>query len=68
MSSVGDGAYGALLQLEISGQKVYEAGVVLADGPLVELVVGGSKTPLAATDVTSLAQAAAARLNAAVAG
>lgn len=68
LSGVGDDAYAALLQLRLSGQTVYEAAVVLANGPLVELIVGASKTQLADADVTSLAQAAAARLNAAVAG
>lgn len=68
VSSVGDDAYGALLQLWLSGQTVYEAGVVLADGPLVELVVGASRTPLAAAAVATLAQTAAAKLTAAVGG
>lgn len=68
VSSVGDDAYGALLQLSASGHTIYEAGVVLVNGPIFEVVVGVSKTPLADDDVTNLAQLAASKLNTAVTG
>lgn len=68
VSSVGDDAYGALIQLTVSGQTVYEGAIVLVRGPIVELLIGAAKAPLAESDVTSLAQAAAAKLDAAVAG
>lgn len=68
VSSVGDDAYGALIQLTVSGQTVYEGAVVLVSGPIVELLVGASQASLAASDVTSLAQAAATKLDAALAG
>ncbi|HZD87298.1 MAG TPA: hypothetical protein VE088_04765 [Gaiellaceae bacterium] len=68
LSGVGDSAYGALLQFTLSGQTIYEGALVLVNGPLVELVFGAAKTAIAASDVTSLAQVAAAKLNAAVSG
>jgi len=68
LSSIGDDAYGALLEHQSSGIPVYNAWVVLANGPMFEVLYGSSSTPLPKSDVTKLAQAAADKLDAAVAG
>jgi hypothetical protein len=69
LGSVGDNAGGELLTIALAtGQTVYEAVVVLFRGRYLDFVVAASTSQLSATDVQSLAQAAASRLNAGLGG
>ncbi len=68
LSSVGDNAFGELVQASAGGSSASEAIVVLSRGKYLDFVVGAAATKLSAADVQSLAQKAAHRLNLAVAG
>ena len=68
LSSVGDNAFGELVQASAGGNSASEAIVVLSRGKYLDFVVAAATTKLAAADVQSLAHKAAHRLNLAVAG
>lgn len=68
VGSAGDHAQGELVQASIGGNPAYEAIVVLWRGKYLDFVLGASPTKLTASDVQSLAQKAAHRLNAAFGG
>jgi hypothetical protein len=63
LSSVGDNAFGEILQIQNGAQSVYEALIVLSRDKYLDFLSVASKTKLAAADVQSLAQKAAQRLN-----
>jgi hypothetical protein len=65
LSSVGDNAFGEILQISSGGQTVWEALVVLSRGKYLDFLSAANKTKLTAADVQALAQKAAQRLNAA---
>jgi hypothetical protein len=48
-----------------NGGTVYETIIVLVNGPYLDVVIAANDSAIAASDVQSLAQAAATRLNAA---
>jgi hypothetical protein len=64
LGSVGDGARGELLQITANGTTVYEALATLTHGPYLDFLVAASASALTASDVQSLAQLAAKRLDA----
>ena len=64
--SAGDHAYGEVVRASIGGNPAYEAIVVLWRGKYLDFVLAASPTKLTASDVQSLAQKAAHRLNLAV--
>ena len=66
LSSVGDDAFGELLQITIGSNSASEAIVVLSRGKYLDFVVAAANAKLSATDVQSLAHKAAHRLDAAV--
>ena len=68
VQSAGDHAYGEVVRASIGGNPAYEAIVVLSRGKYLDFVLGASPTKLTASDVQSLAQKAAHRLNLAVGG
>ena len=68
LSSVGDNAFGELVQGSVGGRPASEAIVVLSRGKYLDFVVGVAAAKLSAADVQSLAHKAAHRLNLAVAG
>jgi hypothetical protein len=68
LSSIGDNAQGELLQFSVNGQSFYVADVGLSRGQASDFVLATSTTPLQATAVQSLAQAAATHLDAGVTG
>ncbi len=63
VGSAGDHAHGELVRATIGGNPAYEAVVVLWRGKYLDFVLGASPTKLTASDVQSLAQKAAHRLN-----
>jgi hypothetical protein len=67
LSSVGDNAFGELLQVS-AGNSASEAIVVLSRGKYLDFIIGAAAAKLSAADVQNLAHKAAHRLNAAVAG
>ena len=68
LSSVGDNAFGELVQGSVGGRPASEAVVVLSRGKYLDFVVGVAAAKLSAADVQSLAHKAAHRLNLAVPG
>jgi len=68
VSSVGDNAYGELIQVSVGSKSASEAIVVLSRGKYLDLVITAATSKLGAADVQSLAQKAAHRLNVAVSG
>lgn len=68
LSAVGDNAFGELVQASAGSSAASEAIVVLSRGKYLDFVVAVATTKLAATDVQTLAQKAAHRLNLAVPG
>jgi hypothetical protein len=64
LSGVGDKARGELFQVTAGSQKAYEAVVDLSHGPYSDLFVAASTSVMTGTDVQSLAQTAAKRLDA----
>ena len=68
LSSIGDNAKGEILQFSANGQSVYVGMVGLARGQASDFVLFTSASPLQASDVQSLAQAAATHLDAGVTG
>jgi hypothetical protein len=65
LSSVGDNAFGEILQISSGNQTVWEALVVLSRDKYLDFLSVANKTKLTAADVQALAQKAAQRLNAA---
>jgi len=68
VSSVGDGAQAEILQFAPISGTVYFAVVSLSSGQATDLILAGSQSPIQASDVQNLAQAAANRLDAGLAG
>jgi hypothetical protein len=69
LSSVGDNAFGGVVQVTTTGQPtIYISAVVLSAGQALDLVFTGSLALPQNSDVLNLAQLAAARLNAGLAG
>ena len=68
LSSVGDNAFGELLQVSAGSNSASEAIVVLSRGKYLDVIIGAAAAKLSAADVQNLAHKAAHRLNAAVAG
>jgi hypothetical protein len=69
VSAVGDNAYGALVSVTQTGQPtVYVAIVTLASSRAADFVLAASQSPIQASDVLNLAQVAANRLDAGLAG
>jgi hypothetical protein len=68
LSSVGDNAQGEILQFSANAQSVYIGMVGLARGQASDFVLFTSTSPLQASDVQSVAQAAATHLDAGVTG
>jgi hypothetical protein len=68
VSSVGDNAQGEILQFSVNGQSVYIGMVGLSRGQASDLVLFTRTSPLQASDVQSVAQAAATHLDAGVTG
>lgn len=68
LSSIGDNAKGEILQFSANAQSVYVGMVGLARGQASDFVLFTSTSPLQASDVQSVAQAAAAHLDAGVTG
>jgi hypothetical protein len=66
LSSVGDNAFGELVQVSVGANSASEAIVVLSRGKYLDFVIAGATSKLAASDVQSLAHKAAHRLNLAV--
>ena len=64
LGGVGDNAQGLIFQASVSGHKAYEAVVMLSHGAYLEFVLAAGTSPLAGSNVQSLAQAAAKRLDA----
>jgi hypothetical protein len=65
LSSVGDNAFGEILQISSGNHTVWEALVVLSRDKYLDFLSVANKTKLTAADVQALAQKAAQRLNAA---
>jgi hypothetical protein len=65
LSSVGDNAFGEILQISSGNQTVWEALVVLSRDKYLDFLSVANKTKLTAADVQALGQMAAQRLNAA---
>jgi hypothetical protein len=68
LSSVGDNAHGAVLQLTAGGSTVYLAVVTLARGQATDLAAAASQSQIQVSDVQSLAQAMANHLDAGITG
>jgi hypothetical protein len=68
LSGVGDNAFGELVQISAGGNSASEAIVVLTRGKYLDFIVAAAVAKLSASDVQSLAQKAAHRLDVAVAG
>lgn len=68
LSAIGDDAQGALGVVTLGGPTRYDGVVVLARGQAMEALIVESQSPIQASDLTNLAQLAANKLNAAVAG
>ncbi len=68
LSGVGDNAFGELVQISAGGNSASEAIVVLSRGKYLDFVIAVATAKLSASDVQSLAQKAAHRLDVAVAG
>ncbi|HEU5243065.1 MAG TPA: hypothetical protein VFU33_01575 [Gaiellaceae bacterium] len=68
LGSVGDNAFGELVQASAGGSSASEAIVVLSRGKYLDFVVGAAAAKLTAADVQSIAHKAAHRLNLAVPG
>jgi hypothetical protein len=66
LTSVGDNAFGELVQISSGGNSASEAIVVLSRGKYLDFVIAAAANKLSATDVQSLAHKAAHRLNLAV--
>lgn len=66
VSTVGDNAQGQILLLSGNGQAIYVGIIGLSRGQASDFVIVTSATPLQASDVQSLAQAAATHLDAGV--
>lgn len=69
VSALGDDAHAYLIADDGSSTgtpPTYEGFVLLASGPVVDIVVGIAQAPIADTDVSAVAQAAATKLDAAV--
>ena len=63
LSSVGDNAFGEILEITSGGQSVDEALLVLSRNKYLDFLSVASKSKLTASDVQGLAQKAAQRLN-----
>jgi hypothetical protein len=63
VSSAGDNAQAAMVEISGGGQTLNEAVITLNTGPASDLVVGDSATAIDPGDVQNLAQTAASRLN-----
>jgi hypothetical protein len=68
LSSIGDNAQGEILQFSANGQSAYIGMVGLSRGQASDFVLFASTSPLLASDVQSVAQAAATHLDAGVTG
>lgn len=69
LSAVGDDATGAIVSIAQPQQPtIYLTVIALSSGQVSDLVLAGSQSQLQASDVVSLAQAAANRLNAGLGG
>ena len=68
LSSIVDHAQGEILQFSVNGQSVYIGMVGLSRGQASDVVLVTSTSPLQASQVQSLAQAAATHLDAGVTG
>ncbi|HZS31645.1 MAG TPA: hypothetical protein VFA37_10335 [Gaiellaceae bacterium] len=68
LSSAGDNAHGSLLQVTGGGSTIYLALVALSRGQATDFAVAASQSQIQASDVQSLAQAMASRLDAGVSG
>jgi hypothetical protein len=68
VSSVGDSAQGEILQFSLNGQSVYIGMVGLSRGQASDFALFTSASPLQASDVQSVAHAAASHLDAGVTG
>lgn len=68
LSAVGDNARGQILLFSVNGQSLYIGMAGLARGQASDFVLVTRASPLQASDVQSLAQAAAAHLDAGVTG
>ena len=68
LGSIGDNAKGEILQFSANAQSVYVGMVGLARGQASDFVLFTSTSPLQASDVQSVAQAAATHLDAGVTG
>ena len=66
LSAVGDNAKGQILFFSANGQSLYIGMVGLSRGQASDLVLVSGASPLQASDVQSLAQAAATHLDAGV--
>jgi hypothetical protein len=64
LTSIGDDAQGVILQISGSGQTLNEAIVTLDSGSVSDFVIADASQTIAPSDVQSLAQKAANRLNA----
>lgn len=63
LSSVGDNAFGEILQISSGGQSVDEALLVLSRNKYLDFLSVATKSKLTTSDVQALAQKAAQRLN-----
>jgi hypothetical protein len=63
LSSVGDNAFGEILEITSGGQSVDEALLVLSRNKYLDFLSVATKNKLTASDVQTLAQKAAQRLN-----
>lgn len=68
LSGVGDNAFGQLVQISAGNRSASEAVVVLSRGKYLDFLVAAAASKLSASDVQSLAQKAAHRLDLAVSG
>jgi hypothetical protein len=68
LSAVGDNACGGVVSVTSGQQTVYLAVIALSSGKASDLILVGSTSPIQDSDVVSLAQAAAARLDAGLSG
>ncbi len=68
VTAVGDGATGEIVQVTQSGSTAWYAIIGLSSGDASDVVIAVSQTQIQPTDVQSLAQSAANRLNAGLGG
>jgi hypothetical protein len=68
LTTVGDGAQGAILEISGGGQTLYEAVVTLNTSSVADTVIADSSAAVSAQDVRALAQKAADRLNTGLGG